>query len=259
MTVSSLHSTDSQATRRPSAFRRVFSLARYEALLIVRNKVMLFNAVALAPLFVGLIVAVNQGADFTPSIVIALMVPMAILFVVYLNLTSIFVARREDRVFARMETGEASKWEALAASAMPSVTIFLLQVVLAGTIGIFVFGGEVLYDVVGAVIGTLLVLVVFVSLAAATTAFTKSVEAAQITTLPIFAVMFLTSGVMFPVSVFPEVVQQLVAHTPLYALSGLIMGPGSVEAAIPALSVIAIWAALSLALARRYMRFAPRR
>ncbi len=251
--------TARQARNPAASARRVLNLARYEVLLLVRNKVMLFNALLVAPLMVFVILSLIDVPLATAD-VIMMTALWAAMFVVYLNLTAIFVSRREDRVFARMETGEASKWEALCAAAIPSSAIMVLQLLGAGVLGAYVFGGTVLAEPVLAPIGLLLTIVIFAALAAATTAITKTVEAAQLTTMPVLIAASLTSGMTLPLGFLPEIVQTIAAATPLNALAALVL-PGFEIADLPIgpLGVLLIWTVLSIALARRYTTFAARR
>lgn len=250
--------TTTPPQRAAASARRIAAIARFELLLLARNKVMLFNALLITP---GMVVFMLWVLPARPdaAALVAQMVLWATAFVVYYNLTSIFVTRREERVFARMETGEASKWEALAAAATPSVLIAVVQVVAAGVVGKIWLGGAVAAHPWQAGAGFVLVVVAFVALAGATTAFTKSVEAAQLTTMPILFAMLLTSGLLIPMSYQPHGLQVALAYTPLAALADLIMSSAADLRAVPALLVLAAWAALSVWLARRFTAFAPRR
>lgn len=249
--------------RRKSAIggmmRRVVGITRTEVLLLIRNRVMLFNALIVAPLMV-LAILTLMDVPLAPADVIMMTAMWATMFVVYLNLTAIFVSRREDRVFARMETGEASKWEALVAASIPSSAIMIVQLAGAGVLGGYLFSGTYLAEPVLAPIGMLLTIIIFVALAAATTAITKTVEAAQLTTMPVLIAIVLTSGITLPLGFLPEIVQQIAAATPLNALAALVM-PGFERADIflGPIEVLVIWALLSIGLARRYATFAPRR
>lgn len=260
MTTATVPPTGARVTRDPIAsVRRVLGLARYEVLLLIRNKVMLINALVITPLMVAAFLSF-LGVNLIPADVVMLTSTWGLMFVVYLNLTAIFVSRRDDRVFARMETGEASKWEGLVAAAVPSSVVMLLQLVIAGVVGMIAFDGPLFAEPVQAVIGLILAIGIFAGLAAATTAFTKTVEAAQITTMPILIGMILFSGVTFPAQLLPEIVQRIAAATPLNALLALVV-PGAPVAGLPAppLAILALWAVAALLLARRYTAFAARR
>ncbi len=241
--------------------RRILGMSRYEVTLLLRNKVMLMNALILTPLmilaFTGIL---GRAGMLQPSDVLMMAVTWTSAFVVYINLTAIFVSRREDRVFARMETGEASKWEALIAAAIPSIVIMIIQLLIAGIAAKIMYQGPLFARPVEAILGIILVIVTFVALAAATTSITKSVEAAQITTMPVALIAVFFSGSTLPMSFLPSFVQRLAELTPLNALSALIV-PGA-DWSLPnyaPLLILAAWAVVSVYLARRYMSFAPRR
>lgn len=259
--------------------RRMAAFARAEARLLGRNRVALATGLLLGPLMAGMFVLVNLGSaqpgsgSFTPH-VIAIVLTWSALLTVYYNLTSIFVARREDRVFKRLATGEATSWEVLVAASVPSSLILLAHLVLGSGVAILGFGVPAAPNpllVVPALAGTV---VVCVGLAAASTAFTSSVEAAQYSTMPVFLLLSLTSGTMFPQAMLPEPMQALAALTPLNAASELLsiglggttlvgervdgLAAGLAAAGSPLL-VLAAWCVLAAWLARRYMQFEPRR
>ena len=143
----------------------------------------------------------------------------------------------------------------------------------------------------GSVVNPLLILVavlgasVFLGgISAWTSRYTSTVEGAQFSTMPILMVLLFTSGSLIPVSVLPETLARLSEWTPFYAVNELIgigmtgvsgigvdagFGDGGVlvtgsfveswmTAAQP-LAALAIWAVLGVEIARRTMRFAPRR
>ena len=114
-----------------SVIKRIYSIARAEVLLFVRNPTLLMTALLLPVVMVAVLApslgAAMEGASFSSFIVQTLAV-WALLLIVYVNLTTIFVSRREDGVFQRMSTGEASPWEGMIAASVPSVVVTLVQV-----------------------------------------------------------------------------------------------------------------------------------
>lgn len=267
------------AAFRPSRpLARIVAIARAEAKLLGRNRATLVTGLLMGPLMAGLLALFNLDGDATggtyATFVICMLVTWSVLMAVYYNLTSIFVARREERVFKRMSTGEASGWEALIAASVPSTLILGLQVVLGAAIAVAVFGVPDLTNPLLAVLGLAGAVVVCVALAAASTAFTSSVESAQYSTMPVFVVLVFFSGTNFPLAAMPEAMQAVSAATPLNAASELIslglngtdlLGDATaglwssfVDAGRPLL-VLTVWIAGSIWLARRHMRFEPRR
>lgn len=262
-----------------SRWRRITAIARGEATLLVRNRAALTTALLLGPLMAGFLAIVNLGSDIPldgtyTTFVLCLLLTWSVLMTVYFNLTSIFVTRREDRVFKRLATGEATTWEALIAAAFPSTVILLVQLVLGGIVASLAFGAPSITNPLFVLLGVLGAIVVCVALAAASTAFTSSVEAAQYSTMPGFLLLGLASGTMFPLTALPDVVQTIAALTPLNAanqllslgLNGTDMAGNATEGfaasfgdGLLALESMAIWLVLSVVAARRTMRFEPRR
>lgn len=259
-----------------SAPRRVAALARAEFALLRRNKLLMFNAVLLPLLPFGLLIPlhINDSLnDDMATMVLTLMVALLLLFVVYYNLLSSYVARREELVLKRLRTGECSDAEILAGTAVPAVTIVLGMVLLMVLVGSLVLGLPVPTNPVllgwGVVGGAL----VFTSLALITTVFTRNSEAAQITSSPIIVISMLGMPFAIPRDSLPGVVGDLVPFLPLAPVSELtVLGwMGVTEAGErvefaegfgyawqPSL-VMAGWIILGAAVVRAYFRWEPRR
>lgn len=258
---------------------RIVAIARAEARLLGRNKAAFATGLLMGPMMAGMFVVINISnadalggafAGFAVSIVLT----WSALMTVYYNLTSIFVTRREDRVFKRLSTGEAGQWEALVAAAVPSALILVAHLVLGGAVAFLAFGLPAMTNLLLVLLGVVGVLVVSVALAAASTAFTSTVESAQYSTMPVFLVLGMAAGTMFPLTGLPDVVQTIAALTPINAavelvnlgltganVAGEVVG-GFVEsfgaAGFPLL-VLGGWCVVGVLLARRFMKFEPRR
>src|SRR5690625_8009353 len=93
--------------QRAGRVARMASLVRAELLLLARNRTTLFNAVALAPLTVGFIAVAglvpDSAAGAVAGMLLAALIALALVLVVYYNLTTTIVARREE-----LEIGRAS-------------------------------------------------------------------------------------------------------------------------------------------------------
>lgn len=261
-----------------SRIARIAALAAAETKLLLRNRSALATGVLMGPLmvlFVGFMATggLTPDADFGVFIVSSALGWCA-LFTVYYNLTGIFVARRESRVFKRLSTGEATSWDALTASSVPSTVVMLAQLVLAAVVAFLMFGMPEFTNPLVAVIGLVGIVVVCVALAAVSTTFTSSVEAAQYSTLPVFLVLILFSGTTLPLAVMPEWAQIIASYTPLNAATELVVvglsganmageaAGGFVESfslTLHPIAVLAGWTALSVFMAARTMRFEPRR
>lgn len=243
-----------------SSLRRIANLARWETTLLMRDKLVVFNAICSAPGMV--LVLLSTGAEFTMATITSMMLNMALLMVVYYNLTTIFVSRREEHVFKRYATGEVTEWEGMTGAAVPSIAIMLIQTILAAILGGVVFGPPHFTNLVLVVAAIVLGAVTFTGLAAASTAFTKTVESAQLATMPVLLVLLFSSGIMFPLHLFSEQARSWFNLNPLYATSMLVelgFSEASLSIAIRPLASMIVWALIAVTLARRYMRFEPRR
>ncbi|PWD51859.1 ABC transporter permease [Serinibacter arcticus] len=266
-------STGTRAT-----LRRVRALARAEITLLLRNRVTLFNGVALAPLMVGLIAGV--GGDrlldlYVPggaaSAVMIMVIAFALTFVVYYNLTTVLVARREELVLKRLLVGECSRTEILVATVVPAAVVMGLQVILSVVVALVTIGTPTFANPVLIVVGVVGGLVVLAQLAVATSGITRTVESAQLTTLP--GLVLLGIGAFIPVTVLPDWAVRVLELTPLNPVASLLrLGIGGVDAegapldlaqtfeqGLRPLVVLVAWVLIGSLLARRSMRWEPRR
>jgi len=267
------------ASRRPAAFslRRVAALARAETLLLLRNGTALFNAVAISPLFVLFFSTISGtlGPDADPDVagplILQQLAAMSLLFVVYYNLTTTYVARRQELVLKRLLTGECSRPELLAAAAVPALLITAVQLVLGYAAVALLLAPPPLANPVLVVVALVLVTPTLVLLAAATSGVSRTVESAQLTTLPALAVLMVFSGVVAPAGGggFDDVAR----FTPMHAVASLFrlgltgtdadgaalaLGETFAQAALP-VAVLLAWLGLAWYAARRWMRWEPQR
>ncbi|MPV38250.1 ABC transporter permease [Georgenia subflava] len=266
-------------TVRAPAGRRLLSLVRAEMLLLFRNKTALFNAVALAPLTVAfvawasgdLLTGGDAAAGALAGTLLAMLTALALAVVVYYNLTTTFVARREELVLKRLLTGDVSKGEIVLAYATPAVLITGAQIVLGLVAMAVLLDPPEVQNPVWLLVALAGGAVVFALLAAASSGLTRTVETAQLTTLPILMVATALSGIVVPLHSFPDVFQTVASWTPMYPVVALVQhGLGAVrldgtaasgalaDVAQP-LACLALWAVLGLLAARRWMRWEPRR
>lgn len=259
------------------SMRRIGAVSVGEVRLFLRNPVIMGTALGLPLVMVVFFGAImgdaNSGSQFTTFLVNTLL-QWALLLVVYYNLTTVFVARREEGVFQRMSTGEMTPWEGVIAAALPSVAIVVLQIIIGGVGASIAFGAPPLTNPVFVVLAIILGCAVMVCLAAWTSSFTSTVEGAQYSTMPLFFLLMFFSGVNFPLDFLPQAVQSIASCTPLYAvgdlmslgLSGQTMNSDvhatfgqSWSQGLASLLVLVAWTVATVWLARSTMRFAKRR
>ncbi|MCF6507349.1 ABC transporter permease [Blastococcus sp. MG754426] len=259
----------------PSRTRRTLALAGAETRLFLRNRTAVVNSVLLPLLLVAAVPALGVGGGEVavgPRLLVSA-IGVMLVFLTYYNLLTTFVARRQELVLQRMRTGELTGTEVVLGIAAPTLLVTVGQVALVG-IGVAVLGEwsapvDVVLPLVALVGGAALMLL----LAAASTAFTRTSESAQITALPFLVVSSSLCGVFFPLSVLPDVLAtaaRMLPLTPVVELAQLGLagttwdGQGVgwagawTEALVP-LAVLAAWLGIGASLARRWFRWAPRR
>jgi ABC-2 type transport system permease protein len=255
--------------------RRVRALASAEIRLLLRNRTAAVNSL-LGPVLllgsVGAITVSNGGGLDGPSL-IASAIAITLILVAYYNLVTTFVARREDLVLQRMRTGELTDAEVLLGTAVPTLLVTVVQILVVG-VGVVALGKwSPPVDVVLPLTALLGGGALMVLLAAVSTSFTRTVESAQFTTLPLVLAAMMLSGLLVPLSGFPEPVAQvfrLLPLTPVIELSRLgLVGEtwngdavdtaGAWAAAPVPLAVLAGWLVVGAVLARLVFRWAPRR
>jgi ABC-2 type transport system permease protein len=260
---------------RGSSRRRVLALASAEVRLLLRNRTAAVNSL-LGPILligsVGVITVSNGGDVDGPGLVVSA-VGITLIFVTYYNLVTTFVARREELVLLRMRTGELTDAEVLLGTAVPTLLVTVVQILVVG-VGVVALGkGSPPVDVVLPLLALLGGSALMVVLAAVSTSFTRTVEAAQFTTLPLVLAAMMLSGLLVPLSDFPEPAAHVFRFLPLnpvielsrLGLAGQTWDGHAVDAAgawavapVP-LAVLAGWLVAGTVIARLVFRWAPRR
>lgn len=268
----------SRPQERGSAVGRVVALAKLEMTLLIRNKTALFNALTLGPLMVILISSFQlPGMDENRTAVVtnlvASLVVFAIVFAGYYNLCTTAVARREELMLKRLTTGEVQRWEVLTAMAAPALFVIVAQVVLGALAITVLIGPPSMVNPLLIVLGLLLGFGALAVLGYATAIITRTVEAAQITTLLPLAVLMFLSGSTFPLEMMPDAMRTVAEVTPLAAanqlmtlgLSGttsdgrvLDFAQSFVGGLLPTVVLLA-WIAIGGYLVQRKMPWEPRR
>jgi len=248
---------------------RTFRLARWNAVLLTRNRLALTYAVVL-PLFpLALLLGGDRGDEALGAATIATTLTMALVFPVFYNVLSQFVTRRDELVLKRLRTGEARDAELLTALVLPgaviAVTVALVAVPVAAAFGQDVPRNPLLY-----VVGVLACVAMYAAFAFWTAAWTRNAEAAQLTSLP---VIVLAVGGQLSVAL-PEAAQRWTDLTPGAGLTGLVrvawfgMAEGDTSSSLDLaatwgtaaghLAVLVAWTALAFSLAARSLRWEPR-
>lgn len=249
---------------------RMGALGRAELTLLVRNRYALFTALLMPVLMVGVLRSSLDRVDLDRAGMSALEaalsggVVMMLILVVYLNLVSAYVARREELVLKRLRTGEASDREILAGTALPAVVLAVAQSTLLVAAGVVFLGARGPHRPELLVLGVLLGVVMLIALAGATAAVTRTVESAQITTMPLFLISSIGSGLFVPLEILPQKVASVCELLPLTGVmtlvrAGWLGGAGDArELAGAALTALA-WTVISVFAVRRWFRWEPRR
>ncbi|MEV3949057.1 ABC transporter permease [Streptomyces halstedii] len=258
-----------KAGRSTTVAGRLNALGRAELTLLLRNRTTVFLVLMMPVLLIlvmrstlqeigleesGLTVA---GASLSGGI------GMVLLQVVYMNLVSAYVARREELVLKRLRTGEVSDREILVGTALPAVLLALLQSALIVSVGTLAFDLSAPRRPGLLVLGVLLGCVLLTALAAATSALTRTVQTSQLTTLPLFLVSMLGSGLFVPLDLLPDAAASVCELLPLTGVLTLVRAgwlggvPGHdvLGAALTALA----WTALAVFAGQRWFRWDPRR
>src|SRR3954453_18297244 len=197
--------------------RRVLALASAEIRLLLRNRTAAVNSLLGPVLLLGSVgaITVSNGGELDGPSLLASAIGITLILVTYYNLVTTFVARREELVLQRMRTGELTDGEVLLGTAVPTLFVTVVQIVLVA-VGVVVLGKwSVPVDVVLPLLALLGGGALMVVLAAVSTSFTRTVEAAQFTTLPLVLAATAFSGLLVPLSGFPEPVAEVVRFLPL--------------------------------------------
>ncbi|OAK54483.1 ABC transporter permease [Rhodococcus sp. Eu-32] len=249
------------------------TLSRSEFTLLLRNRVLLFNAMVM-PLLFPIVVLVIGRDDGLPDTVVSgaleVFALFLLVFLVYYNLLSAYATRRDELVLKRLRTGEATDNQILLGPAVPS---FALTVILtiALTAIIALLGGGLPVNPVLFVAGLGGGAAMFAALALITSSFTRNAEAAQITSLPVILVAM--AGTSFLRNIVPESLDRIIDLTPMAAVLDLVnlgwLGTTDPESApltaaqtfspaVMPLVVVAAWIVGSVVVAKTHFRWEPR-
>jgi len=258
---------------------RIRALGRAELLLLWRDRMALFNAVVPPVAIVGLAAGTPAGgggrgdALSGNAFLVTSLLGFVLLGAAYYTVVGTFVARREGLVLKRLRVGELTDAQVLVGTASPAIVLALAQIVLFTAAGAVFLGLPVPVNAAVLALGALGGAGVFVLLAAASATVTRTVELAQVTTLPVVLACLLGSGVLIPLEALPGPVAAVLRFLPLAPAVELMRlgwlgtaGTGAPAdfvgvfgaAAAPA-ATLAGWAVLGVVVVRRWFRWEPRR
>ncbi|MFJ6466351.1 ABC transporter permease [Streptomyces sp. NPDC091387] len=248
---------------------RLTALGRAELTLLLRNRTAVFVALFMPAVMVmamkstfeqidlggtGLTVA---GAALTGGI------GTVLLQAVYMNMVAAYVARREELVLKRLRTGEVTDGEILTGTALPAAALALAQtamIVVAGT-AFFGLGAPERPELL--LLGLVMGVVLLTALAAATSLITRTVQTAQLTTLPLFFASLMGSGLFVPLAILPDRLAAVCELLPLTGVmtlvrAGWLGGAESADLLRAALTGL-VWTVLAVFAVKRWFRWDPRR
>ncbi|MDO5533479.1 MAG: ABC transporter permease [Propionibacteriaceae bacterium] len=219
--------TTARTTSRPSEsaprggfWRRFAALVAGETRILVRNKTALFTAVAL-PLFMAVAFSgLAMGREQLGLVLTLVVIGSALMFVLYYTMVSSLVARREQLVLKRLYAGEPTPLEILLAPAVPLWGLFVVQAGL-GIAGALVLGTPIAHPwaLALALIGGA---AAWTALAIWSATWTRTLESAQLTTMPLIIVSMLLSGFSLPLDIMPALVQRVAHWLPMTPVIDLI-------------------------------------
>ncbi|MEJ8643583.1 ABC transporter permease [Streptomyces sp. MS1.HAVA.3] len=245
---------------------RLTALGRSELTLLVRNRAALTLAFLMPVLMVFVLRSSLSGVEGAQAVGEATLtggIGMVLILVVYMNLVSAYVARREELVLKRLRTGEANDLEILAGTALPATALALGQIAVLAVAGAVALDVRMPRNPLLLVAAVLAGIVMLAGMSAVTSSFTRNVETAGITTLPLFLVTALGSGLFMPIDSLPDLAASLCELLPLSGVmtlvragwSGGVEGGDLLGAGLGALA----WIVITVFAVQRWFRWEPRR
>ncbi|HLL65794.1 MAG TPA: ABC transporter permease [Micromonosporaceae bacterium] len=270
------HPRSHPASESGSALRRISRLGRTEMLLFWRNRMAVFTALLLPAATIGAVSqlgSVSAGSLPAGQFVLTGMVGFVLLYVVYYNLVAAYVARRDDLVLKRLRVGELTDAEILTGTATPAALIAIGQSVVAVAVGVGLLGLPAPVNALLMVFGVVAGVAVFTLLAAVSSIITRTVEMAQLSTMPMLIACMVGSGVMIPLELLPDRVAEVLRYLPLTPVIDLVRlgwfgatgeaAPtdfgGTFTAAAQPTGILLVWVVVGVVGIRRWFRWEPRR
>ncbi|MGW7418164.1 ABC transporter permease [Streptomyces sp. NPDC054863] len=254
---------------RTTAAGRMKALARAELTLLGRHKAGLVMLLIMPLALTLSALSVAKGMDLEKmglslgTMLIPTAVAYVLIFSIYTTLVGTYVTRREELVLKRLRTGEPGDVEILAGTSIAALVAGLVQCLVLLVAGALLLDVEMPSNVLFVAGGILIGIVLAALLAAATAAFTKSVEGSQLTIAPVMLVSMFGSGLFFPLEVLPDAAARVCELLPLSPVVELMRGgwTGSLSGAgaLGSVAVAAAWIVLSVFTVKKRFRWEPRR
>ncbi|MEU5820575.1 ABC transporter permease [Streptomyces sp. NPDC047803] len=257
------------STPRTTPLTRLTALGRAELTLLVRNRTAVFVALLMPAAMIMAMKSTFEKIDLRST---GLTVAGAALIggigtvlvqAVYMNMVAAYVARREELVLKRLRTGEVTDGEILTGTALPAGALALAQSAVIVVAGTAFFGLDAPDHPELLVAGLLLGVLLLTALAAITSVITRTVQTAQLTTLPLFLVSLMGSGLFVPLEIFPDRLATVCELLPLTGVMTLIragwLGTSDGTDLLGAALTGLVWTTAAVFAVQRWFRWDPRR
>lgn len=251
-------------TQSVTPLRQLFALSRAEFILLRRNAVQLFYAIAMPLMVPILLMNITQGPG--KQAIVASAVSFAILLTIvlvsYYNPLSALVNRREESTLQRLRAGELTDSLILLSVCTPGIILGLIVPVLTLLLAKVIINLQTPSHPVLIALAIVLAIALMCILAMVTANFTRTPESAQLTSMPI--IILLSIGSLAPMlqKSVPLALRAAIEATPGAPFAHLMsMGWfGSIDAAVIARSVaiLAAWLIGGLIYTAGKFRWAPR-
>lgn len=255
------------------SLRRAAGLARWNVVLLTRNRLAFFYAIVMPLLPLVLLLTGDRGDKTVGASSMTTLFLVAGLFPVYYNVLSQWVNRRDELVLKRMRTGEARDSELIVSVATPGAAA-ALTVIAVSIPAAAALGQPVPVNPIALALGAFAAVTMFTAFAYWTAAWTRNAEAAQLTSLPI--ILLASVGPLFAsLSGLSDAVENLIKLTPGAAMGEIVrvtwFGFDGTSAKTTTLNfsevwanagqpllVLIAWTLVGVGFARRSMRWEPR-
>ncbi|MGL4744759.1 MAG: ABC transporter permease [Dermatophilaceae bacterium] len=184
-----------------------------------------------------------------------------LIFSLYLSITGLYVARREELVLKRLRTGETSDAVILAGGASMYAAVTVGQIVAVSAVLSVTFD-PLPRQPISAVVGLVVGIGLMIAMAAATAALCRTIESVAFATLPAIFVLPMVAGVYIPHEVLPSAISDVLAFAPMSATVDLIRSGWTGELGMLGVlgrgAVDLVWTVLFAWIAARRFRWEPR-